>query len=242
MDVLLTEKFQNHWLYQDATKLKWWIDLHFLADENGVILMSLSDLSHRWNADRSKVSRFLKKLSDATLLQHQVQQITMLRPMSYKDVCNTDCNTFATPQEKSLISLPPTPPISFNPKEYNSCSSAPTHTCEENFDLMVGMLAAEEQYARRYQQEGLWAEAAMMAHLTVAQTQDVFEEFLVEQKHNSSKHSDYSDFKRHFLNYLRGKAERLRKQSNSSTNGNQRKYDDRRGTEVSSSADYFKPL
>lgn len=242
MDVYLKQDFQNHWLFQDGDKLKWWLDLHFLADENGVISMNITDLTYRWRVDRFKVSRFLKKLVDAHLLHIEMHLITILEPMSYKGGCTSDCTSFATPQEKSLISLPPTPPISFNPKEYNSCSFAPTHTCEENFDLMVGMLAAEEQYARRYQQEGLWAEAAMMAHLTVAQTQDVFEEFLVEQKHNSSKHSDYSDFKRHFLNYLRGKAERLRKQSNSSTNGNQRKYDDRRGTEVSSSADYFKPL
>jgi hypothetical protein len=113
---------------------------------------------------------------------------------------------------------------------------------EENFDLMVGVLAAEEQYARRYQQEGLWADAAMMAHLTIPQTQEIFDQFIVEQKHNSSKHSDYSDFKRHFLNYLRTKAERNRQQSKQSNNGNQRKYDDRRGTEVSSSADYFEPL
>ena len=107
---------------------------------------------------------------------------------------------------------------------------------------MVRVLAAEEQYARRYQQEGLWADAAMMAHLTIAQTQEIFDQFIVEQKHNSSKHSDYSDFKRHFLNYLRTKAEILRKQSKANNNGNQRKYDDRRGTEVSSKADYFKPL
>ena len=48
----------------------------------------------------------------------------------------------------------------------------------------------------------------MMAHLTIAQTREIFNQFVVEQKHNSSKHSDYSDFKRHFLNYLRTKAEK----------------------------------
>ena len=108
--------------------------------------------------------------------------------------------------------------------------------------MMVGVLASEEQYIKRYRQEGLWADAAMSAHLTIAQVQQVFDEFVVEQKHNSSRHSDYPDIKRHFLNYLRVKAEILRKQSNSNSNGNQRKYDDRRGTEVSSSADYTKPL
>ena len=143
-------------------------------------------------------------------------------------------------KEKSSLSSP-TPP-SISQKEINILDGACTHMREENFDLMVGVLAAEEQYARRYQQEGLWADAAMMAHLTIAQTREIFDQFVVEQKHNSSKHSDYSDFKRHFLNYLRTKAERNRQQSKQINNGNQRKYDDRRGTEVSSSADYFEPL
>ena len=143
-------------------------------------------------------------------------------------------------KEKSSLSSP-TPP-SISQKEIINPDDACTHMREENFDLMVGVLAAEEQYARRYQQEGLWADAAMMAHLTISQTQEIFDQFIVEQKHNSSKHSDYSDFKRHFLNYLRTKAERNRQQSKQSNNGNQRKYDDRRGTEVSSSADYFEPL
>lgn len=143
-------------------------------------------------------------------------------------------------KEKSSLSSP-TPP-SISQKEIINPDDACTHIREENFDLMVGVLAAEEQYARRYQQEGLWADAAMMAHLTIAQTREIFDQFVVEQKHNSSKHSDYSDFKRHFLNYLRTKAERNRQQSKQSNNGNQRKYDDRRGTEVNSSADYFEPL
>ena len=143
-------------------------------------------------------------------------------------------------KEKSSLSSP-TPP-SISQKEINILDGACTHMREENFDLMVGVLGTIEQYAHQYQKENIWADAAMMAHLTIAQTQEIFDQFVVEQKHNSSKHSDYSDFKRHFLNYLRTKAERNRQQSKQSNNGNQRKYDDRRGTEVNSSADYFEPL
>lgn len=143
-------------------------------------------------------------------------------------------------KEKSSLSSP-TPP-SISQKEINILDGACTHMREENFDLMVGVLGTIEQYAHQYQKENIWADAAMMAHLTIAQTQEIFNQFVVEQKHNSARHSGYSDFKRHFLNYLRTKAERNRQQSKQSNNGNQRKYDDRRGTEVNSSADYFEPL
>ena len=143
-------------------------------------------------------------------------------------------------KEKSSLSSPIPPSIS--QKEINILDGACTHIREDNFDLMVGVLGTIEQYAHQYQKENIWADAAMMAHLTIAQTQEIFNQFVVEQKHNSARHSDYSDFKRHFLNYLRTKAERNRQQSKQSNNGNQRKYDDRRGTEVNSSADYFEPL
>lgn len=143
-------------------------------------------------------------------------------------------------KEKSSLSSP-TPP-SISQKEINNPDDACTHIREENFDLKVGVLGTIEQYAHQYQKENIWADAAMMAHLTIAQTQEIFNQFVAEQKHNSARHSDYSDFKRHFLNYLRTKAERNRQQSKQSNNGNQRKYDDRRGTEVNSSADYFEPL
>ena len=131
-------------------------------------------------------------------------------------------------EEIPLSSPSPTPPTTLIPKEEIVIDDNNAHAREESFDLKVGVLASEEGYIKRYQQEGLWADAAMSAHLTIPQVQQIFDEFVVEQKHNSSKHSDYSDFKRHFLNYLRVKAEILRKQANSNGNNNRPDYS-RRG-------------
>lgn len=130
-------------------------------------------------------------------------------------------------EEMPLSSPSPTPPTTLIPKEEIVIDDNNAHAREESFDLKVGVLASEEGYIKRYQQEGLWADAAMSAKLTIQQVQQIFDEFVVEQKHNSSKHSDYPDFKRHFLNYLRVKAEILRKQANS--NGNNRPDYSRRG-------------
>lgn len=145
--------------------------------------------------------------------------------------------------DKENSSLPSPIPPTNSPKEiFNLDNPAPTHIREENFDLVVGVIGTIEQYAHQYQKENIWRDAALMAHLTLAQTQEIFSQFVAEQKHNSTRHSDYSDFKRHFLNYLRTSAEKIRKNAKEQNNGNQRKYDDRRGTEVSSSANYFEPL
>lgn len=132
MEVILDKGLQNHWIFQDAEKLKWWVDLHFMADDEGKICMSLNDLAHRWKTERTKVSRFLAKVSaapiGATLVQHQVQQITLIRIGSYKEACNTECNTCATPQEKVSSSFSPIPPLSSSLKDINNSidNNAPT--------------------------------------------------------------------------------------------------------------------
>lgn len=124
MDALITKDVYNSWIFQDPKKLKWWADLHHLADEKGEIHMSLADLARRWDTNKSTVSRFLEKFSDATLgatmLQHQVQHLTICVRESYKGACNTPCNDSATldatPQRK--VSHSPTPPL-LSKENYN---------------------------------------------------------------------------------------------------------------------------
>jgi hypothetical protein len=223
MDILLTKDLQNSWIFQDEQKLKWWLDIILMADENGEVHMSLSDLSHRWNADKSKVSRFLKKLNGATLLQHQmqhqVQRIIVCRTGGYKGACNTecntDCNTFATPQERSSSSFSPIPPLSSSPKEIYNSSTA--HTCEEEF-------------IRRYRKEGdsgMWSNTAAILHKNIPACKELFERWIVEYQHNGETHSDYTAFKRHFISWSRIAISKESKQQQS--NGNNRPDYSRRG-------------
>lgn len=218
MDVFITEDFQNSWIFQDEKKIKWWIDLHFLANEDGIINLSLADLSRRWRTDRATVSRFLSRLSEKplcnTLVQHFVQQITISRTTSYKGTCNTSCNTLVQQQKESPLSSPslssPTPPSITPPiiPQENPSSSACMR--EENFALKAGVIATLEEYARKYRKEINWDDLAIQNHLKRGQPQQIFEDFMFDQKHNETDHDDYSDFKRHFLNYIRKRAQAFR--------------------------------
>lgn len=217
MEILIQQNIQNSWIFQDAEKFKWWVDLHLMADENGEIRMSLSDLSHRWKVDKSTVSRFLTKLNGATLsatiLQHSTQRITICKIECCRDACNTNCNDSATlsatPQESPLSSpsfsspTPPTitPPII--PQENLSSSCAHTHTREEDFGLQVGVIATIERYAEQYKSEGMWSDIAIQNHIKIQDVQEIFKQFVFDQKHNATDYTNYSDFKRHFLNYTR---------------------------------------
>lgn len=205
MDIILTKDIQNHWIFQDAEKFRWWVDLHFMADENGEIRMSLTDLAHRWKAERTKVSRFLAKLNGATvgatLLQHQVQQITLTRIGSYKDACNSECNTFATP-DATPQRKPPCSPSSFSP---TPPISSPPIIPQEIPNPYA--LTREAEYADKYREEGdngMWVNVAMMLHLkSVEEAVALFGRFVMETQHNGDEHQTYGDFKRHFLQWAR---------------------------------------
>ena len=207
MEIRIDESIHNHWIFQDAEKFKWWVDLHFMADEEGKIYMSLSDLSHRWKAERTKVSRFLSKLSaapiGATLVQHQVQQITLTRIESYKDERNRECNTCATPQRTppcSPSSFSPTPPISSPPIIPQENPSSPAHT-------------REDEFVRKYREEGMWLDVAMILHVTdLDMCKRMFEEFVVEYRHKGDTHSCYTDFKKHFIQWARIAVNKMPKQ------------------------------
>lgn len=227
MEILIQQNIQNSWIFQDAEKFKWWVDLHLMADENGEVRMSLSDLSHRWKVDKSTVSRFLAKLNGATLgatiLQHSAQRITICKIESCKGACNTNCNDSATlgatPQESPpsspssfSLSPSPTPPTTNSlsippiiPQEISSSSCVCTHahTREEDFGLQVGVIATIERYAEQYRSEGMWADVAMQNHIKIDEAQEIFKQFIFDQKHNATDYTNYSDFKRHFLNYIR---------------------------------------
>ena len=220
MNVFITEDFQNSWIFQDEKKIKWWIDLHFLADEDGIINLSLADLSRRWKTDRATVSRFLARLSEKplcnTLVQHFVQQITISRTTSYKGTCNTSCNTLVQQQKESPLSSPslssPTPPSitpPIIPQEKNSERVACAYTREEDFSLQVGVVATIERYAEQYKTEGMWADVAIINHINIDQAKEIFTEFVSIQKHNANEYANFSDFKSHFMNFVGKRAKAI---------------------------------
>ena len=98
----------------------------------------------------------------------------------------------------------------------------------------------EARYARRYHEENDWATVAMLSHLGIDHLKALFSEFMLEQKHKMVTHQDYSDFKTHFLNYARRKAEILRQKTKQQqqSNGNQQTCDRRRAAEVNDNIDY----
>lgn len=229
MQFWVNKDIQNSWIFQDAEKFKWWVDLFLMADEEGKILMSLSDLTHRWKQPKTTVHRFLENLRTkpicGTRIERLTEHLTVCGIESCKDVRNA--YTERT-QENPLISLSPTPPISFNPQELSKTTTAPAYVRTQ-----------EDEFIQRYKSEGLWMDVALILHVkSLEKCKSLFDEFVVEYQHNCVGHKDYNDFKRHFIQWARVA---LKKEND---NGNDSRQNQRRGVQVvaNSPEDYEGPF
>jgi DNA-binding Lrp family transcriptional regulator len=108
--IKISREIANHWLWQDAERLKWWIDLLFLAAwedkqvlhdshlfvlRRGQIIASISFLSERWGKSRPTIIKFLRLLEG----EDMIKRSTVYRQTSILTICNYEkyqCNYDST--------------------------------------------------------------------------------------------------------------------------------------------------
>lgn len=100
---------QKHWIWQDANRFKWWVDLLLRANhedkkilfdgtlrecKRGEVLTSLSKLAESWGVSRDIARHFLNMLeSDSMIIRKTTQkytQIIICNYASYQDIPTTD--------------------------------------------------------------------------------------------------------------------------------------------------------
>ena len=108
--IKISREIANHWLWQDAERLKWWIDLLFLAAwedkqvlhdshlfvlRRGQIIASISFLSERWGKSHPTIIKFLRLLEGEDIIKRS----TVYRQTSILTICNYEryqCNDGST--------------------------------------------------------------------------------------------------------------------------------------------------
>ena len=108
--IKISREIANHWLWQDAERLKWWLDLLFLAAwedkqvlhdshlfvlRRGQIIASISFLSERWGKSRPTIIKFLRLLEE----EDMIKRSAVYRQTSILTICNYEryqCNDGST--------------------------------------------------------------------------------------------------------------------------------------------------
>ena len=202
----------NHWIFQDAEKFKWWIDLLFMASyedtkvlvgnqlqtiKKGQLIASLDFLAKRWQTSKRTVLKFLVLLeSDGMCFRASNRKVTIITICNYEGYQEVESakvtdrypigNRCVT-ENKKLEEI----------QEINITTTAHAHTytCEE--------------FAERYRSENNWSEVGILIHAkNIDDCKSLFEEFVANNKHDGKTWPEYNDFKRHFRQWATQKIQK----------------------------------
>lgn len=231
--IKLHREITRHWIFQDAEKFKWWVDLLIMASheerktlincelvslKRGQLTVSLSFLSSRWGRSKEKVLNFLRLLESDRMIERFADRksttITICNYDSYQEFSDT------TP----TANRPQTRPISDqSPTEYKNVEE-----CKEVYNTPTAHTYTREQdFINSYRREGRWPETCLILHLkSIEECESLFDRWILEYQHKGQTHQDYTDFKSHFIQWARIT---IQKEKN---NGNNNRQDQRRGIQV----------
>ena len=138
--IKLYRTIQDHWIYQDPVKLKWWIDLLLMANHEpkkvliknslievgrGQTVRSLGTLSKRWLVTKKTVRTFLSLLEKDTMITTQGVTVSTLITICNYDIYQEKGHTTETEMgTKSTRKV--------NATETQSKRDLPTNKNEEN--------------------------------------------------------------------------------------------------------------
>ena len=228
--IKIHREIRDHWIYQDPLRFWWWIDMLFLASykdnkvlvksqlvevKRGQFIGSISFFTKRWNISKDRVISFLRLLESEGMIykasDKNLTLITICNYESYQDASDNQPDNLSDSLSNNLSDnhLDITKESKESKEIYSLSSSAHTHE--------------ESEYIRRYREEGMWMDVAMILHKPVPECEQLFDRWIVEFQHNGDTHSTYTDFKKHFIQWARITIQKETK------NGNNRQDYSRRG-------------
>ena len=198
----------KHWIFQDAEKFKWWIDLLLTAShednkflmgdrlievKRGQQIISLSFLANRWNTSKRTALRFLKLLeSDGMCNRCTHQKVTVLTICnyeSYQEVENvkvTDDDTDRYPiGNQSVTEL----------KNVEECirnnNTNPARTREENVSWDS---SRERGFYESFKGQGSAIPFAKTVGKTPTEVMSLLDVYMAERELKNKGHKDYKEF------------------------------------------------
>lgn len=140
--VSMHRKIQEHWIWQDANKFKWWVDILLTVNnapakvnigneiyecKRGESLLSLKSWSERWNVSKDTARNFLTLLEkDSMITRVNCTKTTRITVCNY-DSYQTSLHVNQTPAvRKPNANQTQTHPNNNDNNEYNDNKTIPT--------------------------------------------------------------------------------------------------------------------
>ena len=251
--IKISRGINTHWLWQDAERLKWWLDLLLLANwedkkqlvgkqlievKRGQMIACVGFLIKRWRRSRSMIEPFLEMLVSEGMIRksmsHNISVIEIVKYDEYQDIPYTQA------QDKKDAHLTNLQSSTYEESDTHLDTNLNAHLESTNklnkINKYISSTNTREQERDVLSKDFNYAEIMCMRyHLTREQYTKVVEDFFTECDCNwVEKNDSVADLKSHFNNWLRIKQTR---QDNGKQDG---KYAQRKPTtaKVGSRAEY----
>lgn len=180
--IKISRRISDHWLWDDAERLQWWLDLLLMASwqdieayddthhftlHRGQLIASVSYLSNRWRRSAPTILKFLRLLEDDKMIKRE----TVFR-------------------KTAIITI------------VNYTSYQALETTER---VSQQLTTTQDDEMKQLANERIWADAVKMKfQLDEQQFQQRLADFYEMQKclGNETNHESISDAKRHFTSWL----------------------------------------
>lgn len=228
--IKINREIVNHWLWSDAERLKWWLDLLLMAnekDENvmhdshlfvlqrGQMIASVAFLCKRWKKSNKTIVAFLHTLENL----HIIKRVTLHRQTAIIMICNYDDYM---PQESSdvhtiLHTIEHTLPPKKETEEKESSPHTPYKEKEEKEKTPLRTILSrtrEENFLSELENSVFYIEGmAMRYHIGTDEVREALQVFSKECSLKDTEHRTLTDYKRHFHDWLRYQVEKKSKQN-----------------------------
>ncbi len=255
--IKIDRQIAEHWLWQDAERLKWWLDLLLMATwddhkqlvgrrlidlRRGQIVASLSYLCTRWKRSRSMVEPFLDLLQQDGMISKKVEHNISIITINNYDKYQTQENATID----AHLEAPQNPDIQRVSEKSGATIDAhldtdvDAHLDATNKERIINILSTtsikgegEKKFFDELKSSQIWLEQmAMRFHLSPDQILKRIDDFALDCQCRGTTHSEFNDVRRHFNDWLRiqiSVEQKQKKNDTDKTNGS----DKRRATEVS---------
>jgi hypothetical protein len=198
----------RHWIFHDAEKFKWWIDLLLLASfednkalvgdrlvevKRGQQIASLSFLSKRWNKAKGTVLKFLELLeSDHMIERYTDRKVTILTICNYESYQEVDKQTLtdvvndSEPMtDRCLTELKNVEEC----KEIYNTNSARTHEERVSWDS-----SAEQGYYQTFKGKGAQLPLSKVVGKSAHDVLLLLDVYMADREVKNKGHKNYSEF------------------------------------------------
>jgi len=213
--VFMPRNLRDHWLWDDAHKYQRWNDLVMEAAwtrtkfrfgnakgwlERGQQVTSIRTLMHRWKTSSRYVTEFLADLESENMIK--IETLT-----THTIITIVDYDTYqgeAPEDETAVLETPPAEHIGKRIRQREGSQSKEDNNINNN-NLNSSSLTVEEQnlkFVEEIKTNDLLMERAMTAlRCGKEKVLELLDRFVSTSNFSSKSHTDFQDFRSHFVNW-----------------------------------------